>query len=159
MLVRTIDFDRQYKRVSPSLERIIHSLTSEKLRITSRLQHSAFSTGNTIFLKNIILLILISYYIRLKLKIIIVSNPTIQALLFNINKHLLRVWKMHLFMIQYYKRVTILVFTKFLYQACFLYWYWFLLITRHIFCFYGFLYTDDCYTSEKSFFKRPSKSS
>ena len=39
---------------------------------------------------------------------------------------------MHLFMVQYYKRVTILVFTKFFYQARFLYWYWFLLITRHI---------------------------
>lgn len=83
------------------------------------------------FLKNDILFILISYYIRLNLNII-VSNPSIQALLFNINKHLLRVWKMHLFMVQYYKRVTILVFTKFFYQARFLYWYWFLLITRHI---------------------------
>ena len=39
---------------------------------------------------------------------------------------------MHIFLVQYYKRVTMLVFTKFFYQARFLYWYWFLLITRHI---------------------------
>lgn len=69
------DFDRQYKRVSHSLGRIIHSLTSEKDHFPAT-TFSSFNGKYYFFYKNIILLILISYYILLNLKIIIVSNPS-----------------------------------------------------------------------------------